>query len=130
MKFTRKVRRGLCLVRRLMLDVCDDSKPPAATIVAKWPRRWQDDYNAAVDWMASVEVEPEEPRRPIRVRGAGAALAQAQRGSARIIAVQADGEACTQAALAGLRAFHDAATAHGVTLSRDVPEQLLLEGTQ
>lgn len=110
MKFTRKVRRGLCLARRLMLDVCDDSKPPAATIVAKWPRRWQDDYNAAVDWMASVEVEPEEPRRPISTRGVGAQLARAQRGVTHVLAVETAGSA--------------------IDTTRDVPNQLLLEGVQ
>lgn len=105
MKFTRKVRRGLCLARRLMLDVCDDSKPPAAAIVAKWPRRWQEDYNAAVDWMASVEVEPEEPRRTIGGRGAGAMLARTQRAPA-------------------------IETARECVPAIDVPDQLLLEGVQ
>lgn len=117
MKFTRKVRRGLCLVRRLMLDVCDDSKPPAASIVAKWPRRWQDDYNAAVDWMASVEVEPEEPRRPISTRGAGAQLARSQRPQPR------PGRCADCGADDPLR-FDPC------PVVRDVPDQLLLEGVQ
>ena len=50
-KHTAKVDRGLALMRSLLTDALDDSKPPASSIVAGWKKSAQADFNAAMEWI-------------------------------------------------------------------------------
>lgn len=54
-KLTRKVRRGLALMRGLLLDAFDESAPPAGATTARWPKYLQDDFNSGMAWIEANE---------------------------------------------------------------------------
>jgi hypothetical protein len=56
-KYTAKVRRGLALIRGLLIDSFDDRKPSTAVIVSGWKKAKQSDLNAALAWVEGVEVK-------------------------------------------------------------------------
>ncbi len=85
MKFTSKVRRGLALMRSLVASMMDDRQPPPAEIVRKWPKRYQQDFNAALEWIEENEKDPDDRARPIGSgNGPGAQLAATQRGAVHV----------------------------------------------
>ena len=56
-RFTSKIRRGLILMRGLLIDSFDDSKPPTASIVKGWTAKDQREFNAAMAWLEQVEAQ-------------------------------------------------------------------------
>ena len=59
-RFTSVVRRGLVLVRGLLLDSFDDNKPPSPAIVKGWTRRQQTEFNRAMAWIEQIEERAAE----------------------------------------------------------------------
>lgn len=54
-KFTSKIRRGLALVRMVTMASLRDNMPPAQTIIDRWTKKQQAEFNAALEWMESEE---------------------------------------------------------------------------
>ena len=54
-KFTGKVRRGLALMRMVQMAAQDDSCPPIQTMIGRWTKAQQGDYNAALAWCEQEE---------------------------------------------------------------------------
>lgn len=56
-RFTRKVRRGLLLARQLLLASFDDDALPSRRAVKAWTLPQEHDFNAAMAWLESVEID-------------------------------------------------------------------------
>lgn len=54
-KFTSKVRRGLALFRMVQMAALRDDMPPAQTMISRWTKAQQSDYNAALAWCEQEE---------------------------------------------------------------------------
>lgn len=54
-KFTSKIRRGIALVRMVAMASLSDDMPPSKTIIARWTKKQQAEFNAALEWMESEE---------------------------------------------------------------------------
>ncbi len=54
-KFTSKVRRGLALFRMVQMAALSDDCPPAQTMISRWTKAQQSDYNAALAWCEQEE---------------------------------------------------------------------------
>lgn len=67
-KFTRKVKRGLVLMRGLLIDSFNDDASPSRRQVASWPRKDQDDFNTAMAWLESIEAQQEAPQEEDQVQ--------------------------------------------------------------
>ena len=57
-RYTAKVRRGLAAMAELIDAAFDDNVPPVTTIVARWTKAKQAEFNLARDW---VDQETEQP---------------------------------------------------------------------
>lgn len=57
-KFTSKTRRGLALVRRLLISSFDESCPPSSTQYARFTKKQVAEYEQALAWMEEQIQEP------------------------------------------------------------------------
>lgn len=58
MKYTSRVRRGLALLYQIGTLTEDD--PPRETVMSRWSKAQQGDYNLALDWIEQ-ETQPKQP---------------------------------------------------------------------
>lgn len=56
-RFTRKVRRGLATIHRILSEADVESLPPVETQLAKLSSDERDDFNRAMEWMRA-EAQP------------------------------------------------------------------------
>lgn len=82
-KFTAKVKRGLALMRQLIIDSYDHDASWPDSIVDKWRKPQVAEFNAAMEWVAQVDAAREAK--------ATAALADAPKEVADMLAAAIGG---------------------------------------
>ncbi|MCC6425670.1 MAG: hypothetical protein IT435_02495 [Phycisphaerales bacterium] len=55
LRFTSKIRRGLALVRMIDMAAQREDMAPVPALLARWPKRAVDEYNAALAWIEQEE---------------------------------------------------------------------------
>jgi hypothetical protein len=64
-KLTKKVRRGLALMRSVVFSALDPTQPAPDKLVATWPKYLQDDFNTAMAWIEFNEQAP-QPKKAVK----------------------------------------------------------------